>query len=498
MSLSFRKKFAAALMLATALTFPSASANAQADEMSGSEDPPVAIDQAEALALDARIYAETFGVSFDEAVRRMLIMHETGAEVASVEAEEGSDFAGSFFDNRDPDFGLVVKTKKATKAPKEFTRKADMRAAKLLDKDARAARRMERKALRAQMKLTDTQVEAAEAALNSDIKAKVKYRTGAAYSLSEMEAAVDAAISDIRGLDGFAAYYIDEMASEVVVLLDAASNASATNALRGKLKVPFRVELRPGGFQGVAFRGGQVTQTPTYPRYCMTAFGARHNTAKTSTGAAQTGVVTARHCNTPETISLKDPADGKIYPLVKGAWADDRGGSSTSDLRFLYHGSRLGSSAFYFDSSSSVRTVTGTRSRSSTTARSGATNGSFICHLGQSSLGSATYVQSCGEVISKTTAQNFDSSGNLSFSTSGGSFVMVRNTQSGAGTTRTSGSGTLKCYQGDSGGPWFAYTIAYGVMSACSWSDVVNGTAAESVYTSTDYFSQIGVSILVN
>jgi hypothetical protein len=50
----------------------------------------------------------------------------------------------------------------------------------------------------------------------------------------------------------------------------------------------------------------------------------------------------------------------------------------------------------------------------------------------------------------------------------------------------------------DSGGPWFAGTIAYGVMSACAWADYVNGNqAAYSIYTSTDYFHWTGASIIV-
>lgn len=74
----------------------------------------------------------------------------------------------------------------------------------------------------------------------------------------------------------------------------------------------------------------------------------------------------------------------------------------------------------------------------------------------------------------------------------------MRNTQSGAGTVRTSGAGTLLCFSGDSGGPWFAGTNAFGVMSACAWQNgITNGTVAYSMYTSVDAFPSIGVTILV-
>jgi hypothetical protein len=63
---------------------------------------------------------------------------------------------------------------------------------------------------------------------------------------------------------------------------------------------------------------------------------------------------------------------------------------------------------------------------------------------------------------------------------------------------RTSGTGTLRCHKGDSGGPWFAGTVAYGVMSSCAWVDVIDGNqAAWSAYTSTDYFHWTGASIIV-
>lgn len=88
--------------------------------------------------------------------------------------------------------------------------------------------------------------------------------------------------------------------------------------------------------------------------------------------------------------------------------------------------------------------------------------------------------------------------GKLALSYTGGSFVLMRNTQSGAGTARTVGNGTLRCFPGDSGGPVFAGTIAYGVMSTCSWVDGdQNKPVTYATYTSVDYFNKIGVSIIV-
>lgn len=470
----------------------SASANAQ-------EVTPVAIDQSEALAMDARIYAETYGVTFDDALKRLIVMTEADGDIESAESEDGVDFAGAYFDNGATNFGLVIRTKKPSKLDRTLVRRADKsKYAKALDKNERMKRREDRKNVRTTLKLADDQVEKAEEALATDQNFTLKYKPAALHSVAELASNAAGSALALKAIPGFQTYYVDERSGEIVILVNAPSVDEGQAAAAKALKVPFRVERRPGGFMPVAFRGGQFTKTPSFPQYCMVSFGAKHNTAKTAAGVAQTGVVTANHCDTTETISLKDPADGVIYPLVKGVFVDTRGGASTADIRFLYHATRLGSSQFYFDNSGTVRTVTAAKTRSGTTARTGATNGSFVCHLGQSSLGSSTYAQSCGEVISTVAAQNFGTGGNLSFATTGGAFVMVRNTQSGAGTTQTSGTGTLKCYQGDSGGPWFAGTVAYGVMSACSWKDVLNGTASESLYTSTDYFTTMGVTILVN
>lgn len=79
--------------------------------------------------------------------------------------------------------------------------------------------------------------------------------------------------------------------------------------------------------------------------------------------------------------------------------------------------------------------------------------------------------------------------------------MVVRNTKSGAGTTYNPndpahGRGTLRCVRGDSGGPWFAYTTAYGLQSACTWYDAAETKAATVIYTSIDYASSIGATVV--
>lgn len=332
----------------------------------------------------------------------------------------------------------------------------------------------------------------------------MRYRTQSAKTLDELKQAADAALPQLSSIAGFQLWYLDEIASEIVILIDAPSVDSA-NAIAAKaLQVPFRVERRPGGIVPTAFRGGQVTSIPDAPWWCMTSFSAVHKTAKTPTGAAQTGMVTANHCyvraaGRNQVMSLKDPADNVSYVMNVGAFVATRivGTLSVDDIRFLYN-NRVASSQFYFDNSGAVRTVTGTRNRASTTIASGTTAGSYVCHLGQASPVSTVLSQSCGEVVSRTASLNYDQNGNPVAPTNNGLTVVVRNTTSGVGTAAPTSGGTLKCYRGDSGGPVFAGTIAFGVVSSCTFTDLTETTAYELFYTSVDQFADIGVTILVN
>lgn len=153
----------------------------------------------------------------------------------------------------------------------------------------------------------------------------------------------------------------------------------------------------------------------------------------------------------------------------------------------------IGVGEFYYDSSFTVRKVTGTRSRLETRIAQGTTTGAFVCHVGQTYSGSPTNIQSCGEVISLNGYMK-----GAALQGSGGYHVVMRNTQSGGGTTHTSGTGTLRCYKGDSGGPVFAGTIAFGVMTSCTWVSGEQSTPTTyAMYTSIDYIKDIGASIIV-
>jgi hypothetical protein len=454
------------------------------------ETNPVPIDSAEALAVDAKLYAQAYGVSQEEAVKRLSIMFDINAAVNAAESEESDDFAGSYIDNNAAQFAVVIRTKKANKADRILRRKARAAAQDPATKaKRRAERRAERKAIRAKLKLTDGEVEQAENILAQDVEAPLKFKGGAANSVRKLQAAIDGSAPNFAAIPGFQTAFVDHKTGEVVLMVDAKSPDVVSAEAAKFLKVPYRIELVPGGFVNTELRGGQFI-TVEGTRVCMTSFAAKHQDGRT-------GVVTAGHCKAatppPKVMQIND--GGTNYEMKQGAPIDS---PTAGDLMFL-SGAPTAVAEFYYDGTGSVRSVTGTMSRADTMAGNGTattvgtTSGSFVCHLGQDTLGSSKLVQSCGEVVSTTTSRP-----NNILSFTGGSYVLVRNTQSGAGTVQTTGRGTLRCFKGDSGGPWFGNNTALGVQSSCTWKGgILNGTAEYMLYTSVDAFPSIGVEILV-
>jgi hypothetical protein len=472
------------------------------------------IDEAEALAMDAKLYAQEFGVSFDEALNRMTIM-VYGSDVVAQEASlEGADLAGRFYENKTSDFGLTIATKKAAKAAKAaaFTPRTKanygrMNAAAVQERNAA------RKALHQKAGLSDSEVRKAQAKLGGPVSVKVRYKTGQTHTLAELNAGKDAVIAMGAQITAISGASVDEIGNNVRVFLTKELSKEEARDLQAKAGVALAFDTLPGGFVATAnMRGGSklyryATDTSASSRDCMTAFGARSNSLRTSTGAALTGMVSAAHC--ADTLHVIAD-DGRNVPLTvpAGHVADTRGGVNETDIQFMSgtNGDPVGLGTFYYDGTTNLRAVSGTQSRAGTAVGSGdvytvtgTAVGSYICHLGQTSLGSTTNMQSCGEVISINASLSSNQPAS-SASYTGGSFVAVRNTSSGKGTVLgPSGTGTLRCYSGDSGGPWFAGTIAYGVQSWCAWE---NGVANSNrvllvLYTSTDFFSRAGVSIIV-
>ncbi|WP_228704164.1 S1 family peptidase [Acinetobacter gyllenbergii] len=252
-------------------------------------------------------------------------------------------------------------------------------------------------------------------------------------------------------------------------------------ALEKLLNMQVELSEIPTGIQPTKTRGGSWLVNNSGSNHCMTGFTAKRN----STG--ELGVITAGHCiNSSTPLNYKDK-DGTQYAIspVTGMYRND----TAMDLAFMKAGSTTAQQAvpeFYADTTSPARALTGKRNRTSTVVKSGTVKGSYVCHLGQTSPTNSALIQSCGEVISITGANH----------NGGNTYIVVSNTQSGAGTNHTSGLGTLRCVRGDSGGPWFALNTAFGIQSSCSWKDSGETITNTVVYTSVDYLNDLGAQLV--
>ena len=86
------------------------------------DDNVPAITAAEALAADAVLYSEAYGVGFDEAVRRMVIMNSE----FDLSEDGMAENAGTYFVNG-PEFKIVAKVKGARRQDRAETRKVRVR-----------------------------------------------------------------------------------------------------------------------------------------------------------------------------------------------------------------------------------------------------------------------------------------------------------------------------------------------------------------------------------
>ena len=467
------------LMVGTSLTGAAAAQEAPpTPEAPAAALEPVELTEAEALAQDAAIYSRAYDVSLDEAMRRLLVMHDSADQVASIERGNSDKVAGMAFVNRG-EFSLRVHSTSAMSAPGELRRRGRPMKVGKPRRELAATNRA------ARVKIDDATVAKAEAAIAADSAAPVRVVANAKANRGQLQSQLKRELPRLEALPGFEFATLDESIGGILVMFngDPATQPEREAEVAAILSAPFTVNFAPGGFKDVAIYGGMTVQE-LGQTFCMTGFSAIRSSDQKS------GVITAAHCATPNQITIRD-SGGSTYNLTQGLKKQDNFG----DIMFL-SGTPTATAQFRYDSTGSLRTVTGTRSRSATAVSNGTisspgtTIGSFVCHLGQDYNRSTYHVQSCGEVIATGSPSGY----NDTDKTSGG-YVLVRNTQSGAGTVRSTGYGTLKCFRGDSGGPWFANTIAFGVTAQCNWWDGAETIAMWAKYTSVDLFHYIGVTI---
>jgi hypothetical protein len=286
----------------------------------------------------------------------------------------------------------------------------------------------------------------------------VVFRTGAGATREEIVEAMtrrrDTIRSMVRNPQGMG---FDGRTGELVVLaraedVDAARAAAAQADLEDALGVPVRVRILNGVQRNLDVEGGARVSgiDPADGRryYCTTGF--------VVTDGTRRGIVTAAHC--PDALSYQNPGGGQIPLSFVGGW-----GARYQDVQ-VHVGEGIDLPLFYADSrKAAARFVTGARSRTSTRA------GDMVCHRGE------TTGYSCAEVE----LTDYAPPGELC----GGPCDPVWVTVAGP-----------SCRSGDSGGPIFLGTVAFGIVKGANYNRT--GGCNFYFYMSTDYLPS-GWSLLL-
>ncbi len=284
----------------------------------------------------------------------------------------------------------------------------------------------------------------------------ILFRTGARASreqivaaLMEHQMAIRAAVPGAQGMG------LDQRTGELVVMLRGSSPGdeelkSLDAELEAIAGVPVRITPLAQADSNFAVEGGARlvgTDPADGRRYaCTTGF--------VVTDGARTGIVTAAHC--PDAATYLG-ADGASVPLhFVGQW-----GAGYQDVQVHVTDQPQGP-FFYADrDKSAVRTLTGSRPRASTRA------GDAVCHRGESTG------YSCSEVE----LTDFAPPGDLCAGPCTPSWVTVTGPS---------------CRNGDSGGPVFNGTVAFGIAKGGSYT---GGRCSFYYYMSTDFLPE-GWSLL--
>jgi hypothetical protein len=282
--------------------------------------------------------------------------------------------------------------------------------------------------------------------LAGGVPVPVDFRTGAranqaqlVRAMAEHRAAIQAALPRFTGMG------LDPRTGELVVnVRGAAASPAEAERVAALTGVPVRLRAVDGPDMNSGIEGGGrvegVEPVSGRRQFCTTGF--------VVTDGARTGVVTAAHC--PDSLTYYDPERGAEVPLTfVGGW-----GAQYQDVQ-VHVGEAPHRPVFYADTAKrALRPLTGARSRES--IRGGET----VCHRGEATG------YSCAEVE----LTHFAPPGDLCGGPCDPVWVSV------AGPS---------CRGGDSGGPVFAGTTAFGILKGSSYR--ASGACNYYYFMSTDY-----------
>jgi hypothetical protein len=241
---------------------------------------------------------------------------------------------------------------------------------------------------------------------------------------------------------------VDVRTGEIVLFLeqDVPPEEAVQREAEELFQLPVRVESVDAPVGDGHTRGGAHLSN------CTSGFVVRHP----STGTR--GYITAGHCPNDQTYFEYGGTSYSTVFIDEIRDADqDVQWHTTSHLEFP---------EFYASSTSVFRPLQAQRNRSSQSV------GGYVCHRGK------TTGYSCGDIASKSFQPTY--------------------TNACPGVTcasvwvRVEGS-SLKCFPGDSGGPWFLVYTAYGIYKGQSSSGTSSGDCNWAFYSAANYF---GISLV--
>lgn len=410
------------------------SLNAIASENGGEEPMP----PEEVIALEAQNYADTYDVSFEEAVKRLSLMHDSSAD--QIVSQVGDDLGGIYFDNSS-DFSLVINStgkNKKLKVPKSFSSKGKKFSEKPLTQ----------KGLK--LGLTKDKVKKVRDIAGKQQNGKVKIIEKAKIPKNKVNSIRSLNSDKENEIEGYNGSIYDDKTGELVIFVMSDKNQAKALSQAKKIypDIPLRIETDSRQATTDHTRGGaKIHKIGSPGSYCTTGFVVRDR------GTNEVGVVTAGHCDFSS--ATYSAPDGSNYVMTR----KKRLMNNKADLAFFW-ANHAPTSEFYPTSSATPRALVGWKSVSETEEKSFLIEGSYICHYGV-----ASGTQSCGEVTNTSYKPKiYDRSGNYigcgipgqPVVDCGPYFVKVEK-------KGKPGQVALQCIGGDSGGPWFAYGNAYGI-----------------------------------
>jgi hypothetical protein len=235
-------------------------------------------------------------VPVEEAMRRLLVMHDTADQVASIERGNATKLAGVSFVNRG-EFALRVHANGQLNVPTELRRRGRPMTVGRARRDLAATNRA------ARVGVSDAAVASAEAAIAADAAVPVRVHSSARMNRGQLQSELQRQRARLEALPNFEFATLDESIGGVLVMLngDPATQQAAKPMWEQSCPFPSQSILRLVVSRIQQFTGDDDERVG--PQLVYDGFSAIRNSDSKS------GVITAAHCNSANQISIRDSGE---------------------------------------------------------------------------------------------------------------------------------------------------------------------------------------------